>query len=486
VFLANVMSMGCRLVSSVPSVDRSSDKRHPKCVSPMNGALLDHFRCSETLTDLSLTGELSPELGYFSFGEGTVCFGRASVGGPARVAGNGLRDLSRHVTSDGSTLNLPFDPSEIVDNLRRERYAVNGYTDNRTIQSSKAVRKLYYRFRPLLPISVRRHMQRLSLRNWRELPFPAWPVDTTVERILERVLVFAMKAQGIERIPFIWFWPEGASSCVIVTHDVETKAGLRAVERLIDVDEGFGIKASFQVIPQKQYEVSEEFLNTIRSRGLELNVQDLSHDGDLFSDPRGFLRRARLINRYLREYGAEGFRAGRMYRNADWYEALDISYDMSFPNAAHLEAQQGGCCTVFPYFIGKILELPLTTTQDYALFHILGEYSIELWKRQIALIMEKHGLVSFIVHPDYVMEGRALAVYNGLLDYVSRLREERNVWVALPRDVNRWWRERSQMTLVPGEGGRWHIEGPGQERARIAYARVKDGQLVYTLPAEGR
>ena len=480
--LGNVMGVGCRDVSLAPSVDRTPDTRHANCANLMNDALLDHFRCPETLADLSLAGELCPEPGYFTFGEDAVCYGRSSVGGPATVAGNGLRDLSQYVTADGSTLKLPFDPSQIVDNLRRERYAVIGY--NNSIVSSKAVRKLYYRVRPVLPVSVRKHMQRLSLRSWRELHFPVWPVDTTVERILEKVLVLAMKAQGIERVPFIWFWPEGASSCVIVTHDVETKAGLRSVQRLIDIDEAFAIKASYQIIPQKQYAASEDFLNSIRSRGLEVNVQDLSHDGDLFSDRSGFLRRARLINRYLREYGAQGFRAGRMYRNADWYEALDISYDMSIPNAGHLEAQQGGCCTVFPYFIGRILELPLTTTQDYSLFHILGEYSIDLWKKQIALIMEKHGLVSFIVHPDYIMEERALEVYKALLDHVSRLREERGVWVTLPRDVNRWWRERSLMRLVSEEGGQWRIEGPGQEQARIAYAGIKDGQLVYTLPSE--
>src|SRR5215831_2159154 len=158
---------------------------------------------------------------------------------------------------------------------------------------------------------------------------------------------------------------------------------------------------------------------------------------------------------------------------------------MSISNVAHIDPQRGGCYTVFPYFIGRILELPLTTTQDYSLFHILGDYSIELWKKQIAMIMEKHGLVSFIVHPDYIIEGRALDVYNALLDYVSRLRDERSVWVTLPRDVNRWWRERSQMRLVH-ESGRWRIEGPGQERARIAYDSIKEGQLVYTVPSEER
>jgi hypothetical protein len=32
-----------------------------------------------------------------------------------------------------------------------------------------------------------------------------------------------------------------------------------------------------------------------------------------------------------------------MYRNADWLEAIEASYDMSFSNEAHLEPQQGGC-----------------------------------------------------------------------------------------------------------------------------------------------
>ncbi len=72
-------------------------------------------------------------------------------------------------------------------------------------------------------------------------------------------------------------------------------------------------------------------------------------------------------------------------------------------------------------------ELPLTTVQDYSLFHILVDYSIDLWKRQIELIMEKHGLMSFIVHPDYVIADGALAVYKALLGHLSSLRKERKI-----------------------------------------------------------
>lgn len=453
-------------------------------MKPLNEALNAFYRCPDSFLNLGLAGELAPERGYFSFGEDTICYGRSSVGVTANAAGNGLRDISRHVTTNGSTLHLPFNPTEVVDNLRRERYATNGYAGNRAVLSSGAIRRMYYYLRPILPISVRKHIQKLALSEWHELSFPAWPVDRTVEQIFEGLLILSLKARRIERVPFIWFWPEGALSCVLVTHDVETKEGMRFAPSLMDIDEAFGIRASFQVIPQKQYGVDPELINRIRARGFELAIQDLNHDGNLFNNQKEFLSRARSINRYLEKYGAHGFRSGRMYRNADWLAALDAAYDMSVPNVAHLEAQRGGCCTVFPYFIGGTLELPLTTTQDYSLFHILGDFSIQLWKRQIALIMEKHGLVSFIVHPDYVVETEPLAVYKTLLDYISRLREKHNIWVALPREVNKWWRQRDQMRLVP-EGGAWRIQGPGHEHARIAYASIKDGQLVYTIPGFG-
>ena len=103
---------------------------------------------------------------------------------------------------------------------------------------------------------------------------------------------------------------------------------------------------------------------------------------------------------------------------------------MSFPNVAHLDPQQGGFCTILPFFIGKILELPLTTTQDYSLFHILNNFSLDLWKRQIGLIREKYGLISFIIHPDYIIEKRARSTYEKLLDYLALLRSDNQLWFA--------------------------------------------------------
>ena len=102
-----------------------------------------------------------------------------------------------------------------------------------------------------------------------------------------------------------------------------------------------------------------------------------------------------------------GFRSAILYRNIDWYDALDFSYDMSIPNVAHLDPQRGGCCTVFHSLLARYLELPVTTTQDYSLFHILDDYSTRLWKQQISIIQAKHGLISFVIHPDYIIPEKA-------------------------------------------------------------------------------
>src|SRR6266478_6788332 len=78
------------------------------------------------------------------------------------------------------------------------------------------------------------------------------------------------------------------------------------------------------------------------------------------------MRRAKRINRFAQEFGSSGFRSGALYRNLRWYDAFQFSYDMSVPNVAHLDPQDGGCCTIMPYFVGNLLEIPVTVTQDYS------------------------------------------------------------------------------------------------------------------------
>jgi hypothetical protein len=444
----------------------------------MNRTLVDYYRCPEEFVCCALDGEPSRDSGYFRFGSEAICHSKIARGTVHRSVTEDLHDALTDSEVKPGRVSLTFDPCEAVDRLRFERYCA----ESRNGLLAALANQLYYLVRPLLGVSVRRHLQRARLTGWRSISFPRWPVDRTVEQLHATLLRLCLQAGEEKEIPFIWFWPSGFSSCVAVTHDVETLEGRRFCSALMDLDESFGIRSSFQLIPENRYSLSMQFLDSMRSRGFEVNVHDLNHDGRLFASQEQFLQRARRINQYVRAFGAQGFRSGALYRNLDWYDALDISYDMSVPNCAHLDPQRGGCCTVMPYFVGDILELPLTTIQDYSLFHILGDYSIDLWRRQLALIDDHHGMATFNIHPDYVIPLHARSIYVQLLQHMARLRSEGKIWLALPGEINRWWRNRGQMRIVRRSHG-WTIEGPDRERAQLAYARLRNHEIEYCWAA---
>jgi hypothetical protein len=442
----------------------------------MGRFLTQYFGCPASAIDFQIMSGLSDDAGYFRFGSEIVCFGRSATGYRSNKPDGPLYDISADVRKDGGSVRLPFDPSEIITNFYYERYV----KDSASKRSARArlIRETYYALRPLLPVPVRKHLQKLRLNGWRNLTFPHWPVDTTVDSLMERLMALSIGAGEGARVPFIWFWPEGKNACAIVTHDVETQRGVELSARLMDMNESFGVPASFQIVPEERYFVTESYLNSIRQRGFEVNVQDLNHDGHLYRDRAQFARRAAKINQYRKKYGAAGFRAGVLYRNQEWYHLLDFDFDSSIPNVAHLDPQRGGCCTVMPYFIGELVELPVTTTQDYSLFHIVNDYSLRLWTQQVELILAKHGLINVVTHPDYLTGPRQEEIYSELLTLLEHARSERDIWIALPRDVSKWWRQRSRMQLVQRDG-EWSVKGEGSEKAVVAYASLEGDVLTY-------
>ena len=448
--------------------------------------LVEFFRCPEHLALTGTAEGLSSNAGYFKVGD-AIGYGRYVPGLASPRVDGSLVDVSPAASWSNGRVMLPFDLAEVIGNLRHERYPEAQRAVAR-LSSASLTRTAYYAIRPMLPIRVRKHLQRLHWNGWRDIPFPRWPVDASVERIMRGAVGLALGRSGLREFPFIWFWPDGAPGCVMMTHDVEGPAGAAFCRQVMDLDEQFGIRSAFQVIPEGRRSSrtsAKRLVDDLRRRGYEVNVHDLAHDGRLFRHRERFLRHAAIINTRGREFGSRGFRSGAMYRRQDWLSALDIAYDMSVPNVAHLEPQQGGCCTVMPYFNGHVLELPLTAAQDYTLFHVLGEYSTELWQQQIERILDENGLISFIAHPDYLIEARAREVYTDLLRTLDRLRSDQSVWIAPPAEIDEWWRNRREMTLV-GDGATWRVRGPGSERARVAWARLEGDRVIYDVAPSRR
>jgi len=446
----------------------------------MNNALQEFFRCPTDYGNMVLKGIPGGHPGYFQVGTSLTCFGRLSSATASNSSRSGLSDVSSQVEIRDGQISLPFDLAEIASSLRMEAYTGQMSDQETRLGTNPLVRKLYYWTRPILPVSIRSSLQRIRLRGGLNKAFPRWPVDRSVDQLFEKMMIAAIRANGGRPIPFIWFWPDGKQAAFILTHDVEDGPGKAFCSSLMDIDDEYGFKASFQIVPEERYSVEPEYLSKIRKRNFEICVHDLNHDGNLYREYPEFKRRARLINNYCREFGAQGFRSGVLYRNLRWYGEYEFSFDMSVPNVGHLDPQGGGCCTVMPYFIGNILEIPVTLTQDYSLFHILHQYSIDLWKQQISTIVGGHGLVSVIVHPDYVIEPAQQQLFRDLLAHLQGQCREHNVWATVPTQVNSWWRKRNEMKLISTSGA-WKITGEGSDAARIAYACLSGDSLVYTF-----
>ena len=190
----------------------------------MNRAFLDYYRCPEEFALFEQTGskEGNGHPGYFRFGEELVCYGSAGVQVAPEVSDR-LPDALSRARIDRSVCFLPFDPTEIAHNLRYENYVQKRHNSG----WRRSIRNAYYHARPALPVSVRRHLQRIWLLNRRQRSFPRWPVDRTVDRIFEKMMLLSLQAHQNASIPFIWFWPEGKTSCAILTHDVETETHRR-------------------------------------------------------------------------------------------------------------------------------------------------------------------------------------------------------------------------------------------------------------------
>jgi hypothetical protein len=143
----------------------------------------------------------------------------------------------------------------------------------------------------------------------------------------------------------------------------------------------------------------------------------------------------------VRTLGAQGFRSPSTHRVYEWLADLPFSYDASMPHSDPFEPQPGGCCTLWPYAVGDVIELPYTMSQDYTLFTLLGELTVDPWLRQVDAIEERYGLVQCLRHPDpgYLGDRNKRAIYVELLDALA---ERPGLWRALPHEVAAWWRRR--------------------------------------------
>lgn len=362
--------------------------------------------------------------------------------------------------SDRSTI-VPFDPDGVMESVRSERYRE---TDRGPVGAlTPAARRVYYGLRPLMPRRAQIAMRRLFTRLQSRRAFPRWPAEPSLHDFSEQLLQWVADAAG-EPVPCIAAWPDGHGWALVMTHDVEHAAGRDAIERVRAVERAHDVRSSWNLVPER-YEVADALVARLRADHCEVGVHGLRHDGRDFASPATLRRRLPEIRRWADRWGAVGFRAPAMHRHWTWMPALGFDYDSSYPDTDPYEPMPGGCCFWLPFFNRGMVELPVTLPQDHTVLTILRQRG-SILETKTDLLRTRGGMALLIVHPDYMLEDDALALYDGFL---ARYADDPRVWRARPQDVSDWWRQRAASTLVRVDG-RWEVRGPGADRARIAWA----------------
>ncbi len=292
------------------------------------------------------------------------------------------------------------------------------------------ITKLYYHLKPAIPRAVRVQVRRLIANRLRKQFSRFWPI-----------------LPSAARLPEGWpGWPNGKRFAFVVTHDVEGASGLGRCRKLADLDKALGIRAAFNFVPEGEYRMSNTLRASLVQEGFEVGVHDLHHDGSLYRSPRHFAEQAPRINRYLKMWGGSGFRSGHMFHNLDWLQELDILYDASTFDTDPFEPQPDGVRTIFPFWVPGsgskgYVELPYTLPQDFTLFVLFKETTIDLWTKKLDWVASHGGMALLIVHPDYMsFDGKPndseypADLYERLLKHVIS-RYGNTCWFALPREV---------------------------------------------------
>jgi peptidoglycan/xylan/chitin deacetylase (PgdA/CDA1 family) len=290
---------------------------------------------------------------------------------------------------------------------------------------------LYYAVKPLMPRGLQISLRRAWIQQRRKKYAHIWPIDERATK----------KPEGWNG------WPEGKQFALILTHDVESAIGQSRCLDLMNLERERGFRSSFNFVAKK-YTDHTGLFDELRANGFEIGLHGLNHHENLFKTYDNFEAQVPRINKYLKDWGAAGFRTPSMYHNLDWMHDLEIEYDSSTFDIDPFEPQPDGAGTIFPFWVannrgmGGYVELPYTLPQDFTLFILMKEKNIQIWKRKLNWIVGKGGMALLITHPDYmsVKKGKCrreeypMDFYEEFLDYV-KVKYTEQYWQALPREA---------------------------------------------------
>ncbi|MBI5144557.1 MAG: polysaccharide deacetylase family protein [Candidatus Omnitrophica bacterium] len=356
------------------------------------------------------------------------------------------KDRFPAIVKSGNKIIFNFNADETIRFLLNEQYLKAG--------------RLFYKLLPfhyhLVPGSLRRQIKKISVALQKKtstaakLKFPSWPRECSVE-IIRHILFACQGLLGARQKDKFPSWPKDKKFAVALSHDIDTPAGFRNIDKFINIERKYNLRSCWFVVGEffKSYKSQ---LSALVQDGFEIGCHGYVHDNKLTSLSPEKMRESLLkCTPMINALGIKGFRSPSLLRSEQLFRLLKdlFLYDTSVPDTeAFLAiAPRSGCCSVFPYKISEgLLEVPITLPLDstFLALDYKPEEILKAWQEKIAWIKKLGGMAHLAIHAETYYSGsdNMLKVYERLLDFICNNEDS---WITKPQDIALWWQEKNNV-----------------------------------------
>ncbi|MFC1730986.1 polysaccharide deacetylase family protein [candidate division KSB1 bacterium] len=302
----------------------------------------------------------------------------------------------------------------------------------------------------VIPAGIRRSVSRIVKRRKKQPDsgdFPAFPIDFTVDNLRNE-----LKERFFPDVTAVPYWPDGKKCAAVLSHDVDSDLIFNnkdILDTFLSIEEKNGFRSAWYFVSDK-YPLDHDIISGIKERGHEVGFHGDKHDYRL-----PYLKKTQMVRRldrcrwFLDKYEVSGGRSPLFLRTPLFLETISdyLEYDTSFHDTTigSLTGLSEGCCSCFPFFIGDLLEIPTTITEEFILadrgYNADGIMEVQLNK--LEKIRELSGIAHVLTHPEPHLSAneKGFAIYDKFLKTCSA---RSDIWITLPAELNRHWRRRDK------------------------------------------
>jgi len=345
--------------------------------------------------------------------------------------------------------------------INREGISVNNFDrlidyviyENYFEQKQPFFSKLPFKY-TAMPVKLRVFLFNMLLKLKKDPGWPNWPAEKSVEA-MRYMFVKALNLKLKKEIPYISFWP-GHKFTFSVTHDCDTSTSFDNIESIREIERRHGINSSWNILSDR-YKLDLrkiKKLKKLKKEGCEIGLHGYNHDNRTpFLKTKEIEYRISKASRMIKDFEIKGFRSPSFLRNRKFLDILSkhFHYDSSTCDTDLYSpvGMRSGACTIFPFFINNMVEIPSTLPSDWRLIR-LGKNKnqiFNIWKEKVDFIEKAGGCAVMLTHPDNHIFGdeKYFDVYDRSLAYVTR---KNSVWNALPYEIADWWVERRNSKIM--------------------------------------